>query len=188
MGASLYIKSNFWGHKKLTFAGEKRICVFGFVLLFIATNGFSESIIQEKVVPARAQVLITKPIKNLNVIGTFHFQQGYYYFRNIDDRILLGGGRNLDFHIENTNQFGVTDTIQSKLEQLLTDVILPQSNFEIEQRWSGIMGIGNKKNTITKNSLINWNEDDFSNVTKLWVSPFHNFSFSYFLIKVTVNR
>ena len=118
--------------------------------LFIATNGFSESIIQEKVVPARAQVLITKPIKNLKVIGTFHFQQGYYYFRNIDDRILLGGGRNLDFHIENTNQFGVTDTIQSKLEQLLTDVILPQSNFEIEQRWSGIMGIGNKKNTITK--------------------------------------
>lgn len=118
--------------------------------LFIATNGFSESIIQEKVVPARAQVLITKPIKNLKVIGTFHFQQGYYYFRNIDDRILLGGGRNLDFHIENTNQFGVTDTIQSKLEQLLTDVILPQSNFEIEQRWSGIMGIGNKKTTITK--------------------------------------
>ncbi len=118
--------------------------------LFIATNGFSESIIQEKVVPARAQVLITKPIKNLKVIGTFHFEQGYYYFRNIDDRILLGGGRNLDFHNENTKEFGVTDTIQSKLEQLLTDVILPQNNFEIEQRWSGIMGTGNKKTTITK--------------------------------------
>ena len=62
----------------------------------------------------------------------------------------MGGGRNLDFQIENTNQFGVTDTIQSKLEQLLTDVILPKSNFEIEHRWSGIMGIGNKKTTITK--------------------------------------
>ena len=131
-----------------------KVCTNQFTIscnkLFIATNGFSESIIQEKVVPARAQVLITKPIKNLKVIGTFHFQQGYYYFRNIDDRILLGGGRNLDFHAENTNEFGVTDTIQSKLEQLLTEVILPQSNFEIEQRWSGIMGIGNKKTTITK--------------------------------------
>ena len=62
----------------------------------------------------------------------------------------MGGGRNLDFHNENTKEFGVTDTIQSKLEQLLTDVILPQNNFEIEQRWSGIMGIGNKKTTITK--------------------------------------
>ena len=131
-----------------------KVCTNQFTIscnkLFIATNGFSESIIQEKVVPARAQVLITKPIKNLNVIGTFHFQQGYYYFRNIDDRILLGGGRNLDFHSENTNEFGVTDIIQSKLEELLTDVILPQSDFEIEQRWSGIMGIGNKKTTITK--------------------------------------
>ena len=118
--------------------------------LFIATNGFSEAIIQEKVVPARAQVLITKPIKNLRAIGTFHLQQGYYYFRNIDDRILLGGGRNLDFQAENTSQFGITDSIQSKLEQLLTDVILPETNFEIDQRWSGIMGIGNKKTTITK--------------------------------------
>ena len=62
----------------------------------------------------------------------------------------MGGGRNLDFHSENTNEFGVTDIIQSKLEELLTDVILPQSDFEIEQRWSGIMGIGNKKTTITK--------------------------------------
>ena len=131
-----------------------KVCTNQFTIscnkLFIATNGFSESIIQELVVPARAQVLITKPIKNLKVIGTFHFQQGYYYFRNIDDRILLGGGRNLDFHNENTNEFGVTETIQYKLEKLLTDIILPQSNFEIEQRWSGIMGIGNKKTTITK--------------------------------------
>ena len=62
----------------------------------------------------------------------------------------MGGGRNLDFHTENTTEFGVTDTIQSKLEELLTDVILPQNNFEIEQRWSGIMGVGNKKTTITK--------------------------------------
>ena len=109
--------------------------------LFIATNGFSETIIKQKVVPARAQVLITKPIKNLSAIGTFHLEQGYYYFRNIDDRILLGGGRNLDFQAENTCEFGITDSIQSKLEQLLTDVILPETNFEIDQRWSGIMGI-----------------------------------------------
>ena len=40
--------------------------------------------------------------------------------------------------------------VQSKLEQLLREVILPQTDFEIEQRWSGIMGIGNKKTTITK--------------------------------------
>ena len=131
-----------------------KVCTNQFSLscnkLFIATNGFSESIIQEKVVPARAQVLITKPIKNLKAIGTFHIEEGYYYFRNIDNRILLGGGRNLDFQSENTSEFGLTRVIQSKLEQLLSDVILPQTEFEIDQRWSGIMGVGNKKTSITK--------------------------------------
>jgi glycine/D-amino acid oxidase-like deaminating enzyme len=130
------------------------VCTNQFALscnkLFIATNGFSDLIINEKVAPARAQVLITKPIKNLKVIGTFHFQEGYYYFRNIDDRILLGGGRNLDFQAEKTNEFGVTETIQSKLDELLKDVILPNTKFEVDQRWSGIMGVGNKKTTVTK--------------------------------------
>ena len=40
--------------------------------------------------------------------------------------------------------------IQSKLEGLLKEVILPETNFEIEQRWSGIMGIGKKKIAISK--------------------------------------
>ena len=118
--------------------------------LFIATNGFSDSIINENVIPARAQVLITKPIKNLSIAGTFHLDQGYYYFRNIDNRILLGGGRNLDFQNESTKDFGLTEVIQSKLEQLLKDVILPHTHFEIDQSWSGIMGVGNKKTAITK--------------------------------------
>ena len=35
--------------------------------LFIATNGFSNKLLKEDVKPARAQVLITKPIKNLKI-------------------------------------------------------------------------------------------------------------------------
>ena len=95
-------------------------------------------------------MLITKPIKNLNIAGTFHLDEGYYYFRNIDNRILLGGGRNLDFQSENTTDFGLTKVIQSKLERLLKEVILPETHFEIEQRWSGIMGVGKKKTAISK--------------------------------------
>jgi hypothetical protein len=33
---------------------------------------------------ARAQVLITEPIDNLDVRGTFHLDCGYYYFRNME--------------------------------------------------------------------------------------------------------
>ena len=118
--------------------------------LCIATNGFAKQVLQEDVQPARAQVLITKPIKNLHLKGTFHLEKGYYYFRNIDDRILLGGGRNLDFQTEETTQFGQTEIIQNKLEELLKTTILPKTKVEIDHRWSGIMGVGNQKKAILK--------------------------------------
>ena len=118
--------------------------------LLFATNGFSKDLFSEDVQPARAQVLITKPIPNLEIKGTFHLDKGYYYFRNIHNRILFGGGRNLDFQGETTTDFGNTNLIQNELERLLKEVILPHHNFEIEHRWSGIMGMGLSKNPIVK--------------------------------------
>ncbi|WP_133535440.1 NAD(P)/FAD-dependent oxidoreductase [Tenacibaculum caenipelagi] len=118
--------------------------------LFVATNGFANQLLKENIQPARAQVLITKPIKDLHIKGTFHLDKGYYYFRNIDDRILFGGGRNLDFKAEETTEFGQTTLIQNKLEELLKTTILPNSKVEIEHRWSGIMGVGNQKKAIVK--------------------------------------
>ncbi len=118
--------------------------------LLIATNGFASQLLSENVKPARAQVLITKPIDNLHIKGTFHLDRGYYYFRNIDNRILFGGGRNLDFQAEETTEFSQTQLVQNKLEQLLKTTILPDTPFEIEHRWSGIMGVGNQKKAIIK--------------------------------------
>ena len=118
--------------------------------LLIATNGFANQLLSENVQPARAQVLITKSIKNLQIRGTFHLDKGYYYFRNIDDRILFGGGRNLDFKTEETTKFGQTEIIQNELEKILRTVILPNTNFEIDYKWSGIMGVGNQKKAILK--------------------------------------
>ncbi|GAA3592233.1 FAD-dependent oxidoreductase [Flavivirga amylovorans] len=124
--------------------------VFSTSNLLIATNGFATQLINENVKPARAQVLITKPIKNLHIRGTFHLDRGYYYFRNVDDRILLGGGRHLDFKREETTKFNQTDLVQNKLEALLKTTILPETDFEIDHRWSGIMGIGNQKKAVVK--------------------------------------
>lgn len=118
--------------------------------LFITTNGFASQLINEDVKPARAQILITKPIKQLHIKGTFHLDKGYYYFRNVDNRILLGGGRNLDFKGEETTEFNETERIQNALETLLKTTILPETPFEIEHRWSGIMGLGNQKKAIVK--------------------------------------
>ncbi|HEX9980540.1 MAG TPA: FAD-dependent oxidoreductase [Flavobacterium sp.] len=118
--------------------------------LLITTNGFAAQLIPADVRPARAQVVITKPIPGLKIKGTFHLDKGYYYFRNIGDRILFGGGRNLDILGETTHEFGQTHLIQERLLKLLKDVILPERDFEIEHRWSGIMGMGLQKNPIVK--------------------------------------
>ena len=62
----------------------------------------------------------------------------------------FGGGRNLDFKTEETTMFARTELVQNKLEELLKTTIIPDTSFEIEQRWSGIMGVGNQKKAIVK--------------------------------------
>jgi hypothetical protein len=119
--------------------------------VIVATNGFARLLLpQLDVKPARAQVLVTEPIKGLKLKGAFHYQQGYYYFRNIDGRVLLGGGRNLDFKGEETHEFGLTENIQAKLDTMLKTQILPGVSYKIDQRWSGIMGVGSEKKPIIK--------------------------------------
>jgi len=111
--------------------------------LIVTTNAFITDLLADiDIVPGRGQVLITKPINNLKIAGTFHYNKGYYYFRNINNRVLLGGGRNIDFQAEETTAFGETEHVQTALENLLKNVILPKVNYEIDYRWSGIMAFG----------------------------------------------
>lgn len=119
--------------------------------VIIATNGFAKQFLPSyDVLPARAQVFVTAPIKNLKFKGTFHYQSGYYYFRNIGNRVLFGGGRNLDFKTEETTEFGLTLLVQNKLEEMLKTMIVPYGKPEVEMRWSGIMGVGSQKKAIVR--------------------------------------
>jgi len=117
--------------------------------LIIATNAFIKTLLPDvAIVPGRGQVLVTKPISGLKIEGTFHYDKGYYYFRNIDNRILLGGGRNIDFKAEETTTFGQTKVVQHELESLLRTIILPDHQVEIDLRWSGIMAFGKELNPL----------------------------------------
>ncbi|MCF8463272.1 MAG: FAD-binding oxidoreductase [Flavobacteriales bacterium] len=119
--------------------------------LNVATNGFATSLLPKlDVKPARAQVLITTPIENLKVKGTFHLNEGYYYFRNVGERLLLGGGRQLDKEEEAKTELEITELIQNNLNELLKTVILPSTHFKIEHRWAGIMGVGDTKKAIVE--------------------------------------
>ncbi|GAC1308232.1 MAG: FAD-dependent oxidoreductase [Mucilaginibacter sp.] len=119
--------------------------------VILATNAFASQLFPGlKVIPGRGQVLVTKPIPNLKLSGTYHFDEGYYYFRNINNRVLFGGGRNLDLKAEETWEFGQTDLVKNKLTAYLNEVILPGQNAKIDYWWSGIMGFGEDISPIVK--------------------------------------
>ncbi|WP_261511353.1 NAD(P)/FAD-dependent oxidoreductase [Chryseobacterium paludis] len=119
--------------------------------IIYCTNAFSSKFLEnEEIIPARGQILLTEPIENLKLKGTFHCDEGFYYFRNLADRILLGGGRNQDFKTEETTDFQTTEFLQIHLENFLREVILPNQEFRIALRWSGIMAMGSEKTPIVK--------------------------------------
>lgn len=115
------------------------------------TNAFSSTFLKnENIIPARGQILLTEPIENLKLKGTFHYDEGFYYFRNLGNRVLLGGGRNQDFKTEETTAFETTEFLQDHLENFLQEVIVPNQEFKIALRWSGIMAMGDEKTPIIK--------------------------------------
>ena len=123
----------------------------GFKSIF-CTNAFTGSFFEESIEPGRGQVLITSPVRDLQLKGNFHMDRGYVYFRNVGNRVLIGGGRNLDYEAEKTDLFETSAPVQEYLENLLSRIILPNAAFSIEHRWSGIMAFGrnNEKEFILK--------------------------------------
>jgi gamma-glutamylputrescine oxidase len=112
--------------------------------VLLATNAFATELLPElSVTPGRGQVLVTEPLPKVQLPGTFHYDHGYAYFRQLPDhRILLGGGRNLDFAAEATTAPGLTAPVQQYLENLLREVVVPGRQPRIDYRWSGVMGFG----------------------------------------------
>ncbi len=119
--------------------------------LLVCTNGFAKQLLpQIDVQPVRGQVLVTSPIKKLPFRGAFHFDEGFYYFRNLGNRVLLGGARNKALEAENTGNIITTPVIQTELESFLKEIVLPKHHYTIEHRWSGIMGMGDEKFPVVK--------------------------------------
>jgi len=119
--------------------------------LFICSNAFAAQwFANEDINPGRGMVLITHPIRDLKFKGVFHYDEGYFYFRNVADRVLIGGGRNLDKSTEDTTEFGINPKIKSAILHDLKELILPDQDFSIDMEWSGIMAFGKTKSPIIK--------------------------------------
>ncbi len=119
--------------------------------LSLCTNAFTKKLLPDvDVIPGRGQVVVTDPIPGLKFKGIFHFDKGYYYFREIDGRVLFGGGRNLDFEGERTTEMGLNELIQADLDDKLANIILPGQSYKVAMRWSGIMAFGETKKPIVR--------------------------------------
>jgi gamma-glutamylputrescine oxidase len=141
-------KINHEGNQQLIYTNQG---IFKTGKVIVANNAFAGQFYPGlDVVPGRGQVLVTKPIPNLKLNGTYHFNEGYYYFRNIDNRVLFGGGRNIDLKAEETVAFGNTEQVKAQLLKYLHEMILPNQPIEIDYCWSGIMGFGENLNPIIK--------------------------------------
>ena len=138
----VYVKHLYLNEEVKFTAGKVGIC----------TNALSQALQsgQASTKPGRGQVLITEQMPGLSLKGSFHFDAGYYYFRNYENRLLFGGGRNLDFDTESTDRFGINKEIQNHLEKLLQEMILPGKKVKIAHRWSGIMGFNETKTPYAK--------------------------------------
>ncbi len=112
--------------------------------VIVANNAFAGRLLEAiELKPGRGQVLLTEPIPNLKFRGNLHIEEGFYYLRDLGNRIMFGGGRNLNKAGEETTEQGLTDQIQSALEEYL--IKLFGQRYKIEQRWSGTMGFTSNK-------------------------------------------
>jgi gamma-glutamylputrescine oxidase len=72
--------------------------------------------------------------------GTFHYDEGFYYWRNLGNRILIGGARNEAFEEETTTDLSGSLQVKEALEDFLKQHLHPSYQYTIEHHWSGIMG------------------------------------------------
>ena len=140
-----------WQNENRALIVETSHCSLKTNQLIIATNAFSDKLCPElNIKPARGQILVTEPITGLKLNGTFHFDEGYYYFRNIGNRILLGGARNVDFATEETTELETTSNIQQSLETFLQQHIIKGTDYKISNKWSGVMAFTQNKMPLVK--------------------------------------
>ncbi len=127
------------GRAALTLAdGRPAEVAYGQGLLCV--NGFSGALHPKtEIVPGRGQVLVTAPVPTATARTLGFLNAGFDYFRFVDGRLLVGGGRHLFMEHERTTDLAPSAEVLDYL-RLLARGILGHDRFNIERHWAGIMG------------------------------------------------
>jgi glycine/D-amino acid oxidase-like deaminating enzyme len=146
-GATLYDNNELYHLEQI---GPDQVMVYTRKVVFqakrvlLCTNAYSPNIhpyFIGKVIPTRAQCLVTEPLPApvLNTCG--YSDYGFMYYRmTFDGRLLIGGGRKQNKPLEHdTMDDRINTPVQVILEAYLRDRF-PEVSAPIARRWAGIMG------------------------------------------------
>ena len=126
------------------------VCVYTRQIIFkaryvlLCTNAWSPMIdpyFIGKVIPTRAQCLVTERLDHVPIPCCGYSDYGYMYYRTtFDGRLLLGGGRQR-FKAEeaNTTEDRLNPNVHAYLDDYLAKYF-PDVTAAVAHRWSGIMG------------------------------------------------
>lgn len=119
--------------------------------ILVACNAFTPRLVPNiGITPGRGFVMVTEEQQDLPWKGTFHYDRGYIYFRNLGNRLLIGGARNIAEDEESTDRFGVNARIKSHLCEFASNVLHLPRGWKTEYEWSGIMGFTETKTPVLK--------------------------------------
>lgn len=121
-----------------------RKVIFKAQYVMLCLNAYSPNIdpfFVGKILPTRAQCLVTEPLDHVPVPYCGYSDYGYMYYRStFDGRFLLGGGRQ---YYRDEEDDTTEDRLNPKVQACLDDYLkkyFPDVEAPVAHRWSGIMG------------------------------------------------
>lgn len=121
-----------------------RKTVFKARRVLLCTNAYSPYIdpyFVGKIIPTRAQCIVTEPLPEPVIATCGYSDYGYMYYRmTFDQRLLIGGGRKQNKPLENDTS---DDRISAPVQQVLDTYLrtrFPEVTAPVARRWAGIMG------------------------------------------------
>ncbi|CAG0931250.1 hypothetical protein PLCT1_01700 [Planctomycetaceae bacterium] len=132
------------GHAQCTPSAEGAIA---YARALICVNAFAKGLLGDShIVPGRGQVIVTSPVAAATSHHLGFLNDGYDYFKFVDGRLLIGGGRDRFRSHEETTELSPTAEVREYLESRAREVI-GHDRFTVDHHWAGIMGFPGGRHT-----------------------------------------
>lgn len=105
--------------------------------VFLATNALASDLVPVDVGPVPNMVLVSQPLPELRLTSTVHHDRGYVYAREVDGRILIGGGRQWDCQDPGESEERLVAWAQRHIQGA--------EAFATAHRWTGQLGVGSMR-------------------------------------------